>query len=156
MWRGAYFCGAIKDGGDGMVGSRVIRHRSFEDFSYGKQSLDGLLFLQRAFFVFGGVVAAGWSMWLLEEPVRGRLTELAACGRTGLRVMTERVCGLWPNDLTAYDRQTSRRLIFRIVSLGFYDNFFLSSHPRFKDMPGRRILGRLTGEIAQLVRAQDS
>jgi hypothetical protein len=27
------------------------RHRSFEDFSYGKQSLDGLLFPQRAFFI---------------------------------------------------------------------------------------------------------
>ena len=27
-----------------------LRHRSFEDFSYGKQSLDGLLFPQRAFF----------------------------------------------------------------------------------------------------------
>ena len=45
----------------------IIRHRSFEEFSYGKQSLDGLLFLQRAFLFFGGaprLTAAGCFVWL--------------------------------------------------------------------------------------------
>jgi hypothetical protein len=53
MYLGSYICGRNGDGDKVMTGLRHTRHRSFEDFSYGKQSLDGLLFPQRAFFILG-------------------------------------------------------------------------------------------------------
>lgn len=50
MYYGSYICGRNGDDREERIVVAHLRSRFFEEFSYGKQSLDGLLFPQRAFF----------------------------------------------------------------------------------------------------------
>ena len=147
-------------------GLRHIQHRSFEDFSYGKQSLDGLLFPQRAFLFLGRFLPLG-----------------GPDGASRLRRVIRRSASRGP-----VGSSRSRRLIRRFASRRSRGLFPIAAAPPIGHMPAGCLMGDLflssfsllfsliffylrvpfrncaswlfeiwlTGEIAQLVRAQDS
>ena len=159
MFLGSYICGRNGDGSKVRGGLQHKHNRFFEDFSYGKQSLDGLLFPQRAFFILGLVVPACRS--LTPSPRRRPAFVAPLDVRPG-------------SPLTAQLRAQRRpvpQLLLDPVSIALFPRCFLHFSGcfacflrRFFSIFASRLRicftavqeEWLTGEIAQLVRAQDS